>query len=137
MQLSVETAMCDNFKGWGNFLNNTLGIPSNCRLQPEHGTGMVGTAGIAAEKYSHTQYFPNRAAYNDYYDIDIFICEVWVESSAMLVLEMLIEYLSTKYGQKFAVGVATSGRASVEGCVSHIICMQGASTTWVWMSHGV
>ncbi len=28
-QLPRETAMCDNFKGWGNFSNNALGIESN------------------------------------------------------------------------------------------------------------
>ena len=37
---------------------------------------MVGTAGIAAEKYSHVKYFPNRAAYDDYYDIAVDIGEV-------------------------------------------------------------
>jgi hypothetical protein len=43
---------------------------------------MVGTAGIAAEKYSHVKYFPNRAAYDDYYDIAVDIGEVGVESFA-------------------------------------------------------
>jgi hypothetical protein len=37
--LSVETAMCHNFKGWGNFSNNVLGIPSNVCFP--HGTGMI------------------------------------------------------------------------------------------------
>ena len=37
---------------------------------------MMGTAGIAAEKYSHVKYFPNRAAYDDYYDIAVDIGEV-------------------------------------------------------------
>jgi hypothetical protein len=38
-QLPVETAMCDNFKGWGNFSNNALGIPSNVCFP--HGTGKI------------------------------------------------------------------------------------------------
>ena len=38
-QLPVETAMCDNFKGWGNFSNNALGIPSNVCFP--HGTGEI------------------------------------------------------------------------------------------------
>ncbi len=38
-QLPVETAMCDNFKGWGNFSNKALGIPSNVCFP--HGTGRI------------------------------------------------------------------------------------------------
>ena len=38
-KLPVETAMCDNFKGWGNFSINELGIVSNDCLP--HGTGKV------------------------------------------------------------------------------------------------
>ena len=38
-ELPVETVMCDNFKGWGNFSNNTLGIPSNVCFP--HGTGKI------------------------------------------------------------------------------------------------
>ena len=38
-KVPVETAMCDNFKGWGNFAINELGIVSNVCLQ--HGTGNV------------------------------------------------------------------------------------------------
>ena len=38
-QLPVETAMCDNFKGWGNFSHNALGIPSNVCFP--HGTGNI------------------------------------------------------------------------------------------------
>ena len=35
----VETAMCDNFKGWGNFTINELGIISN--VCHPHATGKV------------------------------------------------------------------------------------------------
>ena len=38
-KLPVETAMCDNFKGWGNFSINELGIVSNVCLP--HGTGKL------------------------------------------------------------------------------------------------
>jgi hypothetical protein len=38
-ELSVETAMCDNFQGCGNFSNNALDIPSNVCFP--HGTGMI------------------------------------------------------------------------------------------------
>ncbi len=37
---------------------------------------MMGTAGIAAEKYSHVKYFPNHAAYDDYYDIVVDIGDI-------------------------------------------------------------
>jgi hypothetical protein len=38
-KLPVETAMCDNFKGWGNFSEEELGIVSNVCFP--HGTGNV------------------------------------------------------------------------------------------------
>ena len=38
-KVPVETAMCDNFKGWGNFAINELGIVSNVYLP--YGTGNV------------------------------------------------------------------------------------------------
>jgi hypothetical protein len=64
---------------------------------------MSGNAGIAAEKYLHVHYFPNRTAYDDYYEIAVDIGEVGVESFATLVQRMLVEYLSSKYGDKVAV----------------------------------
>jgi hypothetical protein len=83
-ELPVETAMCDYFKGWGNSPNKALCIPSNVVFHIEQVCSyffiecttvpMVGTAGIAAEKYSHIKYFPNRASYHDYYDIAMDIC---------------------------------------------------------------
>jgi len=36
-KLPVDTAMCDNFKGWGNFALHSLGIPTN--LCHPHATG--------------------------------------------------------------------------------------------------
>ncbi len=53
---------------------------------------MVGSAGIAAKKYSHVKYFPNSAAYDDYYDIAVDIGEVGVESFATRIQEMLVDY---------------------------------------------
>jgi hypothetical protein len=63
---------------------------------------MAGTAGIAAEKYSHVKYFPNRAAYDDYYDIAVDIGEVGVDSFATRIQEMLVEYLREKHGDSVA-----------------------------------
>ncbi len=39
-QLPVETAICDNFKSWGNFSHNAFGIPSNVCFP--HGTAKAG-----------------------------------------------------------------------------------------------
>ena len=89
-----------------------LCIPSNVCFP--HGRGkipyffqcttflMVGTAGIAAEKCSHVKYFPNRAAYDDYYDIVVDICEVGVDSFATRIQEMLVDNLRDKHGDKVA-----------------------------------
>ncbi len=65
---------------------------------------MAATAGTAAEKYSHVQYFLNRlgTAYDDYYNIAVDIGQVEIESFATQVQEMLVEYLRTKYGDKVA-----------------------------------
>ena len=38
-KIQVETAMCDNFKGWGNFTINELGIISN--VCHPHASGKV------------------------------------------------------------------------------------------------
>ena len=38
-KVPVETAMCDNFKGWGNFAESELEITSDVCLP--HGTGNV------------------------------------------------------------------------------------------------
>ncbi len=90
----------------------------------------MGTAGIAAEKYSHVKYFPNRAAYDDYYDIAVDIGEVGVDSFATLNQEMLVDYLRDKHGDSVA------DPASVGGCVSPIADKRGATTIWGLRSHG-
>ena len=54
---------------------------------------MMGTAGIAAKKYLHVKYFPNRAAYDNYYDIAVDISEAGVDSFATRIQEMLVDYL--------------------------------------------
>ena len=61
---------------------------------------MAGTAGIAADNHSHV--FPDRAAYDDYYDIVVDIGEVGVETFATRVQEMLVDYLREKYGEEAA-----------------------------------
>ncbi len=62
----------------------------------------MGTAGIAAENFSHVKYVPNRAAYDDYYDIAVDIGKVGVDSFATLIQEMLVDYLRDKHGDKVA-----------------------------------
>ena len=108
-KLPVDTAMCDNFTGWGNFCRNVLGIePNVCK---PHGTGNASyiafdnrhslsmLTGIAAASYSHVKYFPNRAAYDDYYDIVVDIADIGVLSFADRAQSMLVEYLTTNYGE--------------------------------------
>ncbi len=63
---------------------------------------MSGTAGIATENDSHVKYFPNRLAYDDYYNIAVDIGDVGVESFAMRVQELLVDYLRDKYGDAVA-----------------------------------
>jgi hypothetical protein len=81
LKLPVQTAMSDNFQGFGNFCRTELAIdPILCK---PHATGkdlccicrlcvflILSPAGIAASQYSHVKYFPNhwQDAYNEYYD---------------------------------------------------------------------
>ena len=58
--------------------------------------------GIAASQYTHVKYFPNRAAYDDYYDIAVDIADIGVLSFAGRAQSMLVEYLATSYGEKVA-----------------------------------
>ncbi len=78
---------------------------------------MVSTAGIAGKKYLHVKHFPNRPAYDDYYDIAVDISEVGVEPFARNCLPVLIIFTQNTETLSL-IGVATSGRASVAGCVS-------------------
>jgi hypothetical protein len=104
--LPVETAMCDNFKGLGNFMENV--ITSNVCLP--HATGNVQVfcalcialipcvSGIAVAKRSHIKQFPIDAAYNYYYDILVDTGEISVEQFATLVQLFLVQYLRARYG---------------------------------------
>jgi hypothetical protein len=60
---------------------------------------MVGKAGIAAE---HVKYFPNRAAFEDYYDIAVDFRDVDVESFATQAQALLVDFLRAKYGDSVA-----------------------------------
>ena len=62
------------------------------------GTGR--TAGIAADNYSHDHNFPDRAAYDDYYDLVVDIGEVGVPEFATRVQELLVDYIRAKYGDE-------------------------------------
>jgi hypothetical protein len=108
-KLPVQTAMCDNFKGWGNFSENELGIVSNV-CHPHASGNVLSTfylfcdadvgcmAGIAADQHSHVKQFPAIEAYDDYYDLIVAIGEIGVESFATRVQELLVAYLRETYG---------------------------------------
>jgi hypothetical protein len=83
-RVPVETAMCDKFQGWGNFLRNEFGINSNV-CKPHAVSNVLYSlrcsvpltqwpANIAALQYSHLEYFPSADAYHDFYDIVVDIC---------------------------------------------------------------
>jgi hypothetical protein len=59
-------------------------------------------AGIEASQYSHVSRFPNQAAYNEYYDYVVDICDIGVEGFATLAKAMLVDHLRVEYG----VGIA-------------------------------
>ena len=60
---------------------------------------MLGMAAIAADNYSHLQYFGGgREAYDDYYDFVIDISEVAIPEFAAWVQDLLVDYIRAKYG---------------------------------------
>ncbi len=96
--LPVQTVMCDNFKGWGNFAENVLGITSNvCIL---HATDNVQffcaimrprcVSGIASGHRSHVQQFPDVAAYDEFFDIVVDTAEIGVDQFATRVQCLLV-----------------------------------------------
>ena len=56
-------------------------------------------AGILTAKYSHVKNFPNRPAYDDYYDIMNDISEIGVHDLAQA---LLVDHLRAKYGYSCA-----------------------------------
>ncbi len=135
----VETAMCNDFQGWGNFSRNEFGIDSNVCKQ--HATGNVlyslscrvlpptqWPAGISAFHYPNLKYFPSVDAYNDYYKI---VVEIGVETFATRCQELLGDYLRTNYGDEVANWCREFGQSPREECVLRIAGMLGATTTWV------
>jgi hypothetical protein len=121
--------MCDNFKGWGNFVENALGIISNVCLPHAignvqwfcavgsmrqvtfncfvllHATGNVqlcSVSCIAAANRSHVKQFPDVAAYDDYYDIVVDTGEIGVDHFATRVQRLFVEYLRVRYGDDTA-----------------------------------
>ena len=61
---------------------------------------MAGTAGIAADNYSHVHQFPTRPAYDDYSDLVVDIGEVGDPEFADRVQGLLVDYIRRKYGPK-------------------------------------
>ncbi len=114
-KLPVDTAMCDNFKGWGNFAENCLGIPTNVCLL--HGSGNCAsipniifevlkltlcTAGIAAANRSHLKFFSDIDAYGVYHDFVVETGAIAVEVFAERVQELIVTFLRKEYGDKCA-----------------------------------
>jgi hypothetical protein len=111
-KIPVETAMCENFKGWRKFAEHVLGITSNICLQ--HVTSNVKVfcalcialipcvSGIAEANSSHVRKFPNVAAQDDSYDIVIDTFEIGVDQLATRVQSLLVEYLRAHYGDDTA-----------------------------------
>ncbi len=59
-------------------------------------------AGIAASQYSHVSRFPNQAAYNEYYDSVVDICDIGVESFVTRAQAILVDHLRAEYGDGIA-----------------------------------
>ncbi len=111
--MSVQTAISDNFQGFGNFCRAEFGIdPILC--QP-HATCkalccicrlclflILSPAGIAASQCSHVKYFPNQDAYNEYYDFVVDIGDIGVEGFATRAQTMLVDHLREHYGDGIA-----------------------------------
>ena len=95
-----------------------------------------GTAGIAADNYSHVKYFPNGQAYDDYYDIVVDIGEVGVPEFADRVQELPVDISAKHIVTPPPIGVASFGRAIVAGCASRMLVMPEATTTWASKSPG-
>jgi hypothetical protein len=113
-KLPVQTAMCDNFQGFGNFCRAELGIyPILCK---PHATGktlscicllclflILRPAGIAASQYSHVKSFPNQDAYSQYCDFVVDICDIGAEGFATRAQTMLVDHLHELYGNGVAI----------------------------------
>ncbi len=115
MILPVQTAMCDNFKGWAisqrmSWASNQM-YASRMRLVTfnsfvlSHTTGNVQlrcVSGIASVNRSYVKQFPDVAAYEDYYDIVVDTGEIAVDQYATRVQSLLVQYLRARYGNDTA-----------------------------------
>ncbi len=142
--LPVQTAMCDNFKGWGNFAENFLGITSNvCIL---HATGNVQlfcavmrpvmfNCAVFQVSLQHTVHmsssFPMQPTTT--------ITTLWSIQVKLALINMLREYSACWCNiSELAMvmipptGVRDSGRAIVVDIVSYIAGMRAATTIWAW-----
>jgi hypothetical protein len=63
---------------------------------------LLCVAGIAAANCSHVKQFPDRPAYDDYYDIVVDTGEIGVEQFAVRVQSLLVQYLRARYGDDTA-----------------------------------
>ncbi len=78
------------------------------------------SAGIAASQYSHGSRFPNQAAYNDFYNYVVDICDIGVESFVTRAQAMLVDHLRMQYGDGIADWCKTFWRdAQGRICLAH------------------
>ena len=63
---------------------------------------LLSVAGIAAANCSHVKQFPDRPAYDDYYDIVVDTGEIGVEQFAVRVQALLVLYFRAGYGDATA-----------------------------------
>jgi hypothetical protein len=103
--------MSDNVEGVNNMSKKLFGTPSNVCFN--HATGNdfhvhvlcmylpMLPAGIPAASYKHIPYFDgNRKAYDAFYDLQVDIGEIGVESFATMAQTMMVEYVREHYGDK-------------------------------------
>jgi hypothetical protein len=111
-KLPVDTAMCDNFKGWGNFALHSLGIPTN--LCHPHATGenylshlVIFASDVLSGSHCGgavfaSQVLPDLTAYGAYYYFQNEISEIGVETFATRMQERLVVHLRETYGDTCA-----------------------------------
>ncbi len=92
--------------------------------------------GIAASQYFHVSRFPNQAAYNEYYNYVVDICDIGVESVATRAQVTLVIICALSTATELPIGVRRSGVMHVAECVLRTAGMMDATTTWELKFHG-
>ena len=95
-----------------------------------------GTAAIAADHGGQRKQFPDGPAYDDYYDLVVDIGDIGVENFADRVQRCLSFISGIRMATAPPIGVKNFGRAIVAGCVSRMLGIPEATTTWASRSPG-